>query len=132
MGIRHSYLAITTPMSWNDANDYCLNNYGTGLATIEHWEINEADAVRDAAGILTNVWIGLHDQASEGHWVWQDGTLCSYATDGDCVNDPNWAAGEPNNWGWGGEQDCGFLNINNKYGDKSCNIALPFLCEAKY
>eukprot|EP01084_Bolivina_argentea_P214322 363858_1 len=130
MGIRHSYLAITTPMSWNDANDYCLNNYGTGLATIEHWEINEADAVRDAAGILTNVWIGLHDQASEGHWVWQDGTLCSYATDGDCVNDLHWAVGQPNNFN--SDYDCGYLDINNEYGDTYCNNPLPFLCEAKY
>ncbi|MFM7666798.1 MAG: gliding motility-associated C-terminal domain-containing protein, partial [Bacteroidota bacterium] len=41
-----------------------------------------------AAGITGGLWIGYTDQVSEGNWVWQDGSTCTFT---------NWNPGEPNN-----------------------------------
>ncbi|KAL3889719.1 hypothetical protein ACJMK2_002048 [Sinanodonta woodiana] len=60
------------------------------------------------------VYIGLSDQAKEGHWVrWN----------GESVN-PFWGTGQPNNVTF---EDCGCLYYNSIH-DIGCHWLLTFLC----
>ena len=43
-------------------------------------------------------WIGFHDATNEGQFEWYDGSVSDYS---------NWSWGEPNDWGWNGE-DCNY------------------------
>ena len=80
--------------TWQNANQYCQDNYGTTLATITSQDDRDAaQAALQAAGSGW-AWIGLNDLTTQGTWQWVDGTDCSYAG-GDCKNDPFWNPGEP-------------------------------------
>ncbi|KAI8494656.1 Proprotein convertase subtilisin/kexin type 9 [Branchiostoma belcheri] len=70
-------------------------------------------------------WIGLNDQKREGRWVWSDG---SRLREGDFAN---WAAGEPNNSGQLGSQNCGQLWAARGFlwDDDNCNEKDYFICE---
>ena len=69
-----------------------------------------------------NIWIGIHDKTSEGHFTYMDGRQISYT---------KWAHGEPNNFDFGAhDEDCvqaypypGYWN------DVPCNRKLAFACE---
>src|SRR6266567_5516880 len=47
-------------------------------------------------GVPRNLWLGLKDSAQEGTWVWDSGDPSIYR---------NWAPGEPDNGGAGGNED---------------------------
>jgi hypothetical protein len=61
-------------------------------------------------------WIGANDLASEGTWVWSDGTPWDYS---------NWLPGEPN--GWTGE-NCGHFWDGPGWNDHSCDLMLGAVC----
>ena len=84
-----------------------------------------------------NIWIGIHDKTSEGHFTYMDGRQISYT---------NWAHGEPNNYdvyGNGGGEDCveawgnygghnhswGYKIPPGKWNDVPCSLKLAFVCE---
>ena len=58
--------------------------------------------------------IGLTDAATEGHWMWADGTAPTYT---------NWGAGEPNDRQVIGGEDCAIINWGTagKWNDAKCN-----------
>ena len=67
--------------------------------------------------------LGLSDEASEGQFVWTDGTEPAYT---------NWFSGEPNDGGDG--EDCTAVRPLSGYGyqwiDMSCDTEADYLCEA--
>jgi hypothetical protein len=71
-----------------------------------------------------NVWIGLNDRGlgNEGDYEWSSGAGYSYKA---------WCPNEPNNSGVFGE-DCVMMNFcaNGGWNDGSCDVTLPFACEA--
>lgn len=62
-------------------------------------------------------WIGLSD-FDEGEWIWTDGTRLTGYT--------NWEKGQPNDYG---NQDCGVIKSNAKWGDNKCWLQLGYICE---
>jgi len=131
------YAFVQSQMSWNEANAYCSDTYGTSLATIK----NNVDAAAVLAmkdyhrGLTTDkmhVWIGLHDQNEEGNWVWASGYQC----DGPCDELPWWNINEPN--AFGTKEDCGHIlhGANDPLrmlNDLTCSNkeANGFICDVK-
>ena len=59
-------------------------------------------------------WIGVNDIATEGTYVWSDGsTYGDYTT---------WASGEPNNHD--GDEDCGQLYNTRLWNDLPCSVTI--------
>ena len=81
-------------MSQTDAEAACVAA-GGNLASIHSDADQEAarqacmSASGDADGFAADCWIGLSDSATEGTFVWTDGTPNDYQ---------HWAPGEPNAW----------------------------------
>jgi hypothetical protein len=114
-----TYLYCTSGLAWTDAEASCAS-FGYHLLTIDDraeniWNDNTADAYSTGKW-----WMGLNDIASEGTWVWSDGTPLSYT---------NWHSGEPNDGG--GNEDCGQLNrfTDETWNDEPCSSAFAYICE---
>jgi hypothetical protein len=73
----------------------------------------ELDTVAEAFVGTLDTWIGLDDLATEGTFVWVDGTPLAFA---------NFHAGEPNNSGTDGE-DCAVIagqRVGKQWDDRPC------------
>ena len=69
-------------------------------------------------GVCT-FWIGIHDIANEGNFV--------YDSNGLIIGYQNWNSGEPND---AGGEDCTEIYVENgKWNDIPCNNQLSFVCE---
>ena len=115
------YIIVTdTSLGWSDANNYCLNNYGTTLATIANYDsiISTSNARNGFNTGNNDLWIGLNDINNENTFTWIDGNTNNYF---------NWASGEPNN---DGDQDCGKIYSSGTWDDDYCNSGLTkqFFC----
>ncbi|XP_072047766.1 versican core protein-like isoform X4 [Amphiura filiformis] len=109
------YRYFSSSYSWSNANNYCRNN-GAQLASIHSYVENRF--VQGLAG-RGNVWTGLSDQATEGLFMWSDGTPVDYTP---------WKSGEPNNDGF---EDC-VESLDNPFGmwnDAPCSRVLHFVCK---
>jgi len=109
-----SYYCSKTAATWNDAQAIA-ESYGGYLAVID-------DEVENAhlASFLVNqsAFIGLSDQATEGEFVWADGSALTYS---------NWYPGQPNDYGYG--QDCVELLHNGQWNDQYCHKAQEYIME---
>ena len=105
-------------LSWGDANAACLAA-GLQLASV-HSAAQNALLLTAAAG--NNVWIGGTDAASEDAWVWSPfNTPLSYT---------NWAAGQPDNGGGGGEHCLEFgWGSPGEWNDGDCAVELKYVCQ---
>lgn len=124
-GAQPMYVKGPTSLSWNDAEEFCQNEYGTHLATITD-DFQARKAMEIAGG---QTWIGLN--ALSGSWEWIDGkTECDYVPgmDMDCERDPRWTSGEPNDYG--GNEKCAELKSNGQYNDIPCTWSVPVLCNS--
>ena len=124
----YDYIGVSySDISFNDANLYCLENYGSTLATISssYDQENVINAAK-AAGIYKDsnnyrVWIGFTNLLSSDNYEWVDGSAVTYT---------NWYNGEPNNVN--DREHCG--EIRSKYGgqwnDEGCDryTADGFVC----
>lgn len=86
----HSYFAILGNVSWHEGEQQA-RQIGCHLVSINTPGENEfvVQLIRSAYGSDVLAWIGLTDEAAEGHFVWSNGEPVSYT---------NWAPGEPNNY----------------------------------
>eukprot|EP01084_Bolivina_argentea_P286275 491070_1 len=95
---KRSYIAVNdvTERNWTVANQYCLDTFGTTLATIENAEDAQIAlaATDESKSAALNFWIGLNDIANESQWVNVDGSNCG----GNCIFLDSWMNGQPNNW----------------------------------
>lgn len=89
----HFYKLFPEALNWHQAKTRCMEMGGC-LADIRNKETNDflVNFVRDKG--VNGVWLGASDENHEGRWLWSDGSEMKYT---------NWAGGEPNNVGEGGE-----------------------------
>jgi hypothetical protein len=123
----HPYLYCETADSWTAASNLC-EAYGYRLVTLD--SADELAWVQSTASsfAVTYWWLGYTDVASEGAWLWEDGSAVSYV---------NWCPSEPNN-GHGGEcvaeseEDCALLNwgAGGCWNDYPCSCGWGYaICE---
>lgn len=109
------YILIREDKTWNEAQDYCRQNY-IELATVqtdEEWR--ELNKLR--AELQFYIWIGLYDDADSWHWSFQDETLAFF----------HWDFDQPNNMN--GKQYCVTLRWTGYWWDEACNVTCPFFCQ---
>lgn len=115
------YIKGSTGLSWNDAEEFCQNTYGTHLATIT--SDAEARMAMEIAGGWA--WIGLNRLS--GSWKWSDGkTGCDYVSNNDCKYDPRWNTGEPTE----GNEKCAYIRSDRRFNDNPCTTKAPVLCNS--
>ena len=114
------YTLMNDALSWDDANAACLAA-GLQLASV-YFAAQNAALLTAAAG--NAVWIGGTDAASDGAWVWSpSNTPLSYT---------NWYSGEPNNYGYGGEDCLGFnYGGSGKWNDGPCTGKLKYVSASR-
>eukprot|EP01084_Bolivina_argentea_P031184 57725_1 len=95
----------STERSWPEAEAYCLETYGTHLATVPtSTDLNLLIKIRDNNGDSNEPsWIGLNDRSVEGRMQWISGAPCEINNDL-CVD--YWKTDEPNDWEGNGGEDC--------------------------
>ncbi|ROL28507.1 L-selectin [Anabarilius grahami] len=106
---------VTDPeMSWNDAQNYCRQNY-TDLFTVRNWDVNKqlATMIKE----YTCAWIGLFRDS----WKWLNQTSMSP------YFPLQWAAGQPDNSF--GQEACGALDYYGLIADETCTNSHFFLCQ---
>ena len=117
----HAYMFCTTLTPWTTAQAACWS-YDYHMLTIDSatedaWVNTQADSYS-----IEKWWFGFNDRATEGSWVWEDGSAVSYT---------DWHASEPNDSG--GNEDCAQLNRyhpDNYWNDEPCTSAFRYICEA--
>ena len=108
----YGFIVGDEEMTWNEAEQWCLDNHGRHLASIHSDCQNSA-----AAAVCDECWLGATCQ--DGEWddfEWSDGSSFSYTS---------WADGEPNNWD--DEEEC-VLNWGEEWYDSTCDEEFRPLC----
>ena len=59
-------------MTWNEAENWCLNEYGVHLVSIHNDDENTAS--QSACGLINDCWIGARRNENQSDFVWSDGT----------------------------------------------------------
>jgi hypothetical protein len=117
-GTKCTKLVSASTANWATAEAACVSNGGT-LVTFSDSTISAA--VYSAYSASIPFWIGFTDAATEGTWLWVDGTPTSYT---------NWYSTEPDNTGpSGGPANCGIVNTGGQWYDRSCNDANRYVCQ---
>ncbi|XP_038062341.1 echinoidin-like [Patiria miniata] len=129
----HCYRLVTIELTWPEAETYCqrlanLRLGGSHLASI-HSEQEQAFIVglvqaSERIEPATAYWLGFNDIASEGSFVWNDGTTGTYT---------NWSSQQPDNVGGSGNVDCAVLAKYYQWlwDDRGCYAPSFFLCKGK-
>jgi len=122
------FRAIISPlMTQADAKCSCVAQVGF-LATISASNVQEvSELLNSARKPLYGVWVGAEDRATEGEFVWQDGSAAF---------DAPWYPGEPDS-GRGTDEDC--VSMGQWWAtwglpswelyDSRCEAMLPFVCQ---
>mgnify|MGYP002640374567 CR=1 FL=1 len=112
----HRYLFCPVPRTFEEAMPHCAAD-GSQLVIINSGAENAWARDKAASLGISTAWIGLNDLASEGTWVWADGSAPDYT---------NWNSGEPNN---SGNEDCTQLLANGLWNDAKCTNKYAIVCE---
>jgi len=110
--------------SWPDARRHCQRLGGELVSITSEQRKKEVICfIANNGGLgslMTGHWIGLNDQATEGTFVWSDGSSGSYQ---------HWYRGEPG--GNGEARDCVFMHktgLQYRWFDYPCSYHARFLC----
>ena len=115
----HCYYYISTERkTWDEANEYC-QNIDSSLLEIDSNE--EAQFILDTYPTRYGIWVGAHDRAQQGQFVWQQSKQP--------VQKDLWAQYQPDNAS--GNEHC--VDIwkypEGKLYDGFCNYHKYFVCE---
>jgi len=131
------YIPVHEGMLWYDARKYCIDEYGTSLATIRNDKDGEEFMALSGHGPY---WTGLNDLRKEGTWEWVDGLgLDDYYCDEWCNSYRK--AGHNYKWWRGGDHpthDCAFVRLGDGFttidkqleGGPCHEYRLRFVCNA--
>ncbi|KAK2811155.1 hypothetical protein Q5P01_000276 [Channa striata] len=115
MCIFHQYHFVNVSMNWDQARNYCRQNY-TDLATTENSEeLNQLISTVSSAGYSSQVWIGLYISYSD-QWTTSIGT--------DYLNWVNQARNDPLFVYY----VCYGTSKTSYYLDENCSVKHPFVC----
>jgi hypothetical protein len=118
----HGYAVCPLPQTWDSARATCSVMFAGDLVKIDDTGENDA-IVAFLQGVSdTGRWfIGLSDSASEGDFVWTDGSAPTFT---------NWGEGEPNDYGDG--EDCSeiWAVYGYTWNDIGCDAIYDFICES--
>ena len=108
--------------TWSTARRHCLSMKGD-LVSIRNRE--EQEKVKKAVHNYryNTFWIGANDIKKEGRFEWSDGNPLSFTF---------WWAGEPNNKGSRGQEDCVHLKLpryRRTWNDLNCSLRNPYICK---
>ncbi|KAL8566688.1 hypothetical protein ACOMHN_055625 [Nucella lapillus] len=117
---------VTVP--WASARAQCRRHGGdlVSISSYRHQTVLEA-LVRSAGlasgeGAWSGLWMGATDNSREGGWEWTDSAPFRYL---------NWAPGQPDDRGWGGEeQDCAVVMPADtlRWDDRDCDELHNYIC----
>ncbi|XP_043980492.1 ladderlectin-like [Gambusia affinis] len=117
---RRCFMFVPNPMSWATAEKHCifLNSHLASYHSTEEYTFIR-DLIHKTSGAHTPSWVGAHDSAEEGTWMWSDGSKFIFT---------NWATGAPKNNG--GLEHCMKINVAEQehVNDENCANKLPFVC----
>ncbi|XP_069125989.1 C-type lectin domain family 17, member A-like [Argopecten irradians] len=108
--------------SWNEAKDACIKDEGRLLVLSN---TNQVNAIRKAmrSASIRFVFVGLTDAATEGRWIWVDGSrLDRHIWSKVALNNYDDYPGDT-------DADCAVLSSSNTLMDMHCNNSFPYICE---
>ncbi|XP_076446343.1 uncharacterized protein LOC143283851 [Babylonia areolata] len=118
---------VTVP--WAAARAQCLR-HGADLVSVTSFrEQTLVEALVRGAGLAqgggawSGLWIGATDNTREGGWEWSDSAPFRFL---------HWSAGQPDNSGWGGEeQDCAVVVPADtlQWDDRDCDELHNYICK---
>ncbi|XP_078676753.1 apolipoprotein(a)-like isoform X1 [Branchiostoma floridae x Branchiostoma belcheri] len=116
-GLSSCYLFQQTLKPWATARVDCQRRGGDLVSVNSDAEWNWI--LGQTLGSFPQYWIGLHDQAGEGNFVWSDRSP---------VTVTYWNYGEPNNSG--GDEDCAEIG-GTTWNDAPCTNQNRYICEIR-
>ncbi|XP_078693202.1 perlucin-like protein [Branchiostoma floridae x Branchiostoma belcheri] len=120
---RACYRFSTDQKPYSEARDTCHREGGI-LATAKDEETHNFLANHVRATTQGNTWIGLTDLATDGLWVWDDGTSL--------LGEGIWGTGpdEPNGGTW---ENCAHIYPSKDYrwNDSTCPSSYYYICEIR-
>lgn len=122
-GNANKYIAIHTPMTWHDAQEYCRKRQAD-LATVTDKE--DLSELRNVSEGLTP-WIGLHDDPEArrtvyeypNSWLWSSSMLSR-------TDYVNFEFGQPDYKG--GNEECMTMGLLGTWFDEKCSSENEFVC----
>ena len=111
------FMVSSEELNYTEATTECCK-VGAQMATIsssaDNTLVSDFISSRDGIGLF----IGLNDQAVEGTFVWQDGSIPTYT---------NWRQVHPNQPDGGTTQNCVVMKPDEKWYDITCDIEMRFV-----
>jgi len=106
---------VSTPTTYVDAKAACM----AMTAHLAYLKSAALDNFAEQFIGTTNTWIGATDRATEGTFIWDDGSALGFT---------NWATGEPNNGGVGAtyQEDCAIIagmRATKQWDDRPCDAS---------
>ncbi|XP_054462509.1 lactose-binding lectin l-2-like [Anoplopoma fimbria] len=117
------YKYVASPMTWADAELYCVSQKVNLVSIHSLNEDNFIQAlIKNFDHLEGRTWIGLSDIHKEGSWMWSDGSTVDFSF---------WSTGEPNNRG--GNEHCVHANYDQyrKWNDYQCFATYPSVCASR-